>query len=96
MGSKRFNTSDPTANKAISNADKAAKNRRAGVKPFTPHQTPEPARRLLTREFPALFAGLLPHEARMVGIKAFQAAGSMEAITGEHLTAARAEIVAQR
>lgn len=84
MGRRRYSPSDPTANTAIGNADGDRK-RAAG-----PRQ--RQGRRLLA-EFPDIFNGLLPGEAKAVALHAHQLAGNdVWAITGEHLSQARAAL----
>lgn len=81
---RKFNNADPTANTAIANVDK--KRRTAAT--LTPAKQRN-GRRIL-EEFPDAFAGLLPHEARQVALRAHQLAGNdVWAITAEHLAMAR-------
>lgn len=84
---RRSNYSDPTASTAIGNVDRARRTA-ATLKPVKQRQ----GRRLLA-EFPDVFAGLLPHEAKDVALKAHHLAGNdVWAITREHLEQAKAAI----
>ena len=76
---RKFNQSDPTANKAIANADKARQS--------------SPKRRLAD-EFPEIFDDLSERVAWAVATSALEkAGGNAWHITAEHLVAARAEVM---
>lgn len=77
---RKFNQSDPTANKAIKKADRDRRDRQPG------QRQPRP----ITAEFPDIFTGLLPHEAKDVALHAHHlAGGDVWAINREHLEQAR-------
>ncbi|WP_323793814.1 hypothetical protein [Nocardioides sp.] len=79
---RRFNQSDPTANRAIARADKASRSA---------------PRRKLIHEFPEIFDDLSDYGARFVAMRAYGFAGeNVWHITSEHLSKALADYEAQR